>query len=89
MLTMTPLAIIAENEYALGFHRYRVRFDCGGKEVEYTFTVDDRDAITGVKADEREFSIATIQDPLLPQLMQSILSLHEARRTAYEEVSRR
>ncbi|CAN5533781.1 hypothetical protein BH11CYA1_BH11CYA1_50720 [soil metagenome] len=52
------------------------------KEVEYTFTVDDRDKITGVKADEREFSIATMQDPLLPQLMQSILALHEARRTA-------
>ncbi|CAN5481061.1 hypothetical protein BH11CYA1_BH11CYA1_49250 [soil metagenome] len=82
MLTMTPLAVIAENEYAPGFHRYRVRFDYGGKEVEYTFTVDDRDEIIGVKADEREFSIATIQDPLMPQLMQCILALHEARRTA-------
>ena len=82
MLTMTPLAVLAENEYAPGFHRYRVRFDHDGKEVEFTFTVDDREQITGVKADEREFSIATMQDPLMPQLMQSILVLHEARRTA-------
>ena len=80
MLTMTPLAVIAENEYEPGLHRYRVRFLHEGKEVEFTFTVDDRDKITGVKADEREFSIATMQDPLLPQLMQSILALHEARR---------
>lgn len=86
MLTMTPLAVIAENEYAPGFHRYRVRFDHDGNEVEHTFTVDDRDEITGVKADEREFSIATMQDPLIPQLMRSILALHEARRTAPKEI---
>ncbi len=80
MLTMTPLAVLAENEYASGFHRYRVRFDHDGNEVEYTFTVDDRDEITGVKADEREFSVATMQDPLMPKLMQTILQFHEARR---------
>lgn len=81
MLTMTPLSITAEGQIEPKVHRYKVSFDHDGNKVEYTFTVDDRDEITGVKADEREFSVATMQDPLMPQLMQSILALHEARRT--------
>ena len=54
MLTMTPLSIIAENEYSPSLHRYRVKFLREGHEIEYTFTVTERD-LTGVRPDDEEF----------------------------------
>jgi len=79
LLTMTPLAIFAENEYQPHAHRYRVKFLREGQEIEYTFTVTERD-LTGVRPDDEEFSGATLQDPLMPKLMQAILYFHEARK---------
>ncbi len=79
MLPMTPLSIVAESEYSPSLHRYRVKFIREGQEVEYTFTVTDQ-GIAGVRPDDQEFSGATLQDPLMPKLMQAILYFHEARR---------
>ena len=79
MLTMTPLAIFAENEYQPNAHRYRVRFLQNEKEVDFTFTVTERE-FPGVRPDDEEFSTTTPKDPLMPNLLQAILNLHEARR---------
>lgn len=80
MLTMIPLAIFAENEYQPNAHKYRVRFLRNEKEVDFTFTVTERE-FPGVRPDDEEFSTITLQDPLMPNLLQAILSLHEARRS--------
>ena len=79
MLTMTPLSIISENEDSPSLHRYRVKLLREGHEIEYTFTVTERD-LTGVRPDYEEFSGATLQDPLMPKLMQAILYFHEGRK---------
>jgi hypothetical protein len=79
MLTMTPLAIFAENEYQPNAHRYRVRFLQNEKEVDFTFTVTERE-FPGVRPDDEEFSTITLEDPLMPKLMQTILDFLEARK---------
>ncbi len=77
MLTMQPISIIADGKDAQGLNSYRVRFNCKGKEVEYTFLVDN-DENPGVTADD-EFVKATFCDPFAPALYQSILGFHKAR----------
>ncbi len=80
MLTIQPLLLIADGVDNEGLHRYRVRFNREGTEIEYIFTVDDTD-ITCVKGDD-EFVKTTFRDPLVPALYQSILKFHEARQLA-------
>lgn len=79
MLTMRPLAIFAENEYQPNSHRYRVRFIQNEKEIDFTFTVTERE-FPRVRPDDEEFCTITLQDPLMPNLLQAILNLHEARK---------
>lgn len=80
MLTMTPLSITAEGQIDPKVHRYRVRFDHGGKEVEFSFTLTEG-RVTGVHADVDEFWKITCEDPFVPDLMQAILNFHESRLT--------
>ncbi len=77
MLTMQPLSLTADRMGADGSHRYRVKFDRAGTEVEHIFTVDSSE-IPGVIADD-DFIQATFCDPLAPILYQAILNFHESR----------
>ena len=77
---MTPLAIFAEDEYEPGMYRYRVRFDCKNRKVEYTFTVDAR-SIPCVRADDDQLSRGTLTDGTTSNLMQALLNFHDARQS--------
>jgi hypothetical protein len=85
MLTMQPLLLSALGKGADGFQSYRVSFETGDGEVEYVFTVDDRDIPVVRAADE--YTDATLCDPFAPSLYKAILNFHSARRTAASSIS--
>lgn len=78
MLTMTPLSITAAGQIEPKVHRYRVRFDHGGKEVEFTFTVNDKGG-AGAIWDDEEFWKIMCESPLVTPLMQTLIYFHESR----------
>jgi hypothetical protein len=80
VLTMTPKSITADGEIAPKVHRYIVRFDHNGKDVDFTFILNE-ERVNGVHAADDEFWKITCEDPLVPALMQTILRFHEARLT--------
>jgi hypothetical protein len=71
---MQPILMIAEGKNAEGVFLYRVKFDHKGKEVDYTFFVDE-DGVTA----EDQFIKATFCDPFVPDLYRSIQKFHKAR----------
>lgn len=80
MLTMQPILMMTAGKSAEGAYLYCVRFDHQGKEVDYTFLVDEE----GVTADD-QFIEATFCDPYVPELYRSILKFHKARARNHAE----